>query len=112
MQPETGVDPYEFATNARTILLEDRSRWRSFGVYWPLVKALLRKRFSDAELPLGDYVDQELVSRMPKGLALPELLALAGEEFTHNATLNQNRSMVEDPEGQHVLMVDPDMGPS
>lgn len=109
-QPNEGVDPYEFASNARTILLEDRSSWRNFGQYWFLVKALLRKRFSQEELPLGPFVDESVVNRMPFDRDLPHLLALAGEEYTFNATLGAGRKTFEDSEGQSFILVDPDMG--
>lgn len=110
VQPNAGVDPQEFAANARTLLLEDRSNWRKFGCFWPLVKALLRRTYSDAELPLGTYQDESVVERMPKGLPLSDLLAMAGEEYAFNAALGAGRMENEDDSGETFLQQDPDMG--
>lgn len=110
VQPNAGLDPVDFAANARLLLIEDRQNWRRFGHYWPLVKALLRKIYPDEELPLGSYQDESVVERMPKGEALTELLAKACEEYAFNATLGAGRMETEDDEGEVFLMQDPDMG--
>lgn len=106
-----GVDPNTFAASARTLLLEDRGNWRNFGVYWFLVKALLRKRYPPQELPLGTHQDESVIERMPFATDLPHLLELAGEEYAFNATLGAGRTTYEDPDGEHFMLIDPDMGP-
>lgn len=114
MQPETnqGLDPHAFAANARTLILQQPQNYRAFGCYWFLVKALLRKVYPAAEIPLlGDYVDQSVVERMPKGLAVSELLALASEEYAANMRLGTPPNRLEDPEdGEFFVLSDPDMG--
>ncbi|HKT52847.1 MAG TPA: hypothetical protein VJP88_00230 [Caulobacteraceae bacterium] len=114
MPPETnqGLDPYAFAANARTLILEQPRNYAAFGAYWFLVKALLKKVYPSAEVPLlGDYVDQSVVDRMPKGLVLSELLELAGEEYAANMRLGTPTTRLEDPEdGEFFTLSDPDMG--
>lgn len=114
MQPNSneGLDPMAFAANARTLILQEPRNYVAWGAYWFLVKALLRKVYPPAELPmLGDYVDQSVVDRMPKGLGLPDLLELAAEEYAANRRLGTPATRLEDPEDDEFFTLsDPDMG--
>jgi hypothetical protein len=103
-------DPRTFAANARTLLLEKPQNYHAFGVFWFLVKALLKRIYPPAEMPLlGDYVDPTVVERMPKGLSLGELLSLAGEEYAANASLGTPSHSLEDPDGEVFVLFDPDV---
>lgn len=111
MQPDEGADPHAFAANARALLIENPANYRAFGVYWFLVKALLKRIYPSAEMPiLGDYVDPSVIERMPKGLTLGELLAAAGEEYGANSSLGTPADRLEDPDGEFFTLADPDMG--
>lgn len=114
MQPETThniTGPAEFAANARTLLLENPRNYLAFGVYWFLVKALLKRIYPPAELPmLGDFMDETVIERMPQGLDLADYLDLASEEYAANMRLGTPAHRLEDPEGQFFTLADPDMG--
>lgn len=108
MQPE--ADPHAFAANARALLLERPVNYRAFGVFWYLVKALLKRIYPPAEMPLlGDFVDASVVERMPKGLSLRELLAAAADEYAANAGLGTPAHRLEDPDGEFFVLLDPDL---
>lgn len=108
---EPGLDPMTFAANARTLILQNPRNYLAFGVYWFLVKALLKKVYPQAELPLlGDYVDESVIERMPKGLGLNELLELASAEYAANMGLGTPQHRLEDPDGEFFTLADPDMG--
>lgn len=105
-----GLDVHGFAANARQLILERPSNYRAFGVYWFLVKALLKKLYPPAEMPLlGDFEDQSVIDRMPKGLGLTELLSLASEEYAANMGLGTPRHRLEDPDGEFFILSDPDL---
>lgn len=111
MQLNEGLVPTEFAANARALILENPRNYLAFGVYWFLVKALLRKVYPQAEIPmLSDYVDESVVERMPKGLTLTELLERASEEYATNQRLGTPASLLEDDDGETFTLSDPDMG--
>ncbi len=59
---------------------------------------------------LGEYVDQSVIDRMPKGLGLTELLELASKEFADNLSLGTPATRLEDLEGEFFTLADPDMG--
>jgi hypothetical protein len=105
-----GVDPHVFAASARTLILENPQNYHAFGVYWFLVKALLKRIYPPAEMPLlGDYVDEAVVERMPKGLSLAELLAAASDEYAANVSLCTPSRSLEDPDGEVFTLFDPDV---
>jgi hypothetical protein len=107
-----GLDPIGFAANARTLILEQPRNYTAFGAYWFLVKALLRRVYEPAEIPLlGVYEDPSVIDRMPKGLGLADLLQLAGEEYAVNRSLGTPPDKLEDPrDGEFFTLSDPDMG--
>jgi hypothetical protein len=108
---DEGMDVQAFAASARTLILQNPRNYLGFGVMWFLVKALLRKTYEPAEIPLlGDYVDQSVIDRMPKGLSLTELLSLAAEEYSTNQRLGTPANRLEDDEGEFFTLFDPDMG--
>lgn len=110
VRPNEGVDPIAFANSVRALLDEDWRRYRNFGPYWYLVKALLKRVFDRHQMPmLGDFEDPGVIARMPAGLSMAELLGRAVEEYQTNASFNLGRSRVEDDDGEVFLLLDPDM---
>ena len=110
MQPEADrVDPETFARSVRALLNEDPRRYRNFGVYWYLVKAVL-KRFYDRQnlYLLGDYEDRAVIDRMPQHATLGEALAAAIEEYQHNVSFNLGLARIEDADGETLTLHDPD----
>jgi hypothetical protein len=108
---DEGMDVQAFAASARALILENPRNYLAFGSMWFLVKALLRKLYEPAEIPLlGDYVDQSVIDRMPKGVPLSELLERAAEEYSTNMRLGTPASLLEDDEGETFTLSDPDMG--
>lgn len=107
-----GPLPLEFAANARAVILQQPRNYTAFGAYWYLVKALLKRVYEPAEIPLlGDYEDPSVIDRMPKGLGLQALLWLASEEYADNQRLGTPPNRLEDPEdGEFFTLSDPDMG--
>lgn len=106
------IDPKTFAANTLQLLQDDPRRYHLFGVYWYLVKAVLKKFYTRDNLHLlGDNVDQDVAARMPEHATLQEALAAAIEEYRHNASFNLGRTDVEDPTGGGtVSVIDSDAG--
>jgi len=107
-----GLDPMEFAANARKLILEQPRNYTAFGAYWFLVKALLKRVYEPAEIPLlGDYEDPTVIERMPKGLPLSMLLEFAAREYADNMAFGTPADRLEDPEDDEFFTLsDPDMG--
>lgn len=111
VRPNATIEPAAFAANVRALLHEDPRRYRAFGVYWYLVKAVLKRFYDRHEMPmLGAYEDPTVIERMPPGLGLREYLELASAEYEDNARFNLDRDLVEDPHGEFFRLQDPDMG--
>ena len=106
------IDPKTFAASTLQLLQQDPRRYRLFGVYWYLVKAVLKKHYTRDNLHLlGDYVDGDVTARMPVHADLQEALAAAIAEYQANAAFNMGRSEVEDPTGGGTFtLVDTDAG--
>jgi hypothetical protein len=106
------IDPKTFAASTLQLLQDDPRRYRLFGPYWYLVKAVLKKFYTRDNLHLlGDHVDADVVARMPEHASLPEAIAAAVEVYRTNASFNLGSNQVEDPVGGGVFtLVDPDAG--
>lgn len=106
----TQPDPRVFAESVRALLSEDVRRYRNFGVFWFVVKGVLKRYFDRNEMPiLGDYVDESVMDRMPKWLDLDGLLAAAAAEYQENASFNLGRNRVSDGHGEFFSLIDPDV---
>lgn len=106
------IDPKTFAASTLQLLQQDPRRYKLFGVYWYLVKALLKRFYDRHNLHLlGDHMDQSVIERMPTHASLDEALSAAIIEYRQNATFNLGRNTVEDPVGGGVFILqDPDAG--
>jgi hypothetical protein len=92
-------------------LQQDPRRYKLFGIYWWPTKALLKRHgYGPAELyMLGPYLDQTTAALVPK-MGLEETLRTALEEYGRNATFPHPGGMVEDPDGEMVILYDEDAG--
>jgi hypothetical protein len=105
------IDTNVLAANTLQLLQADPSRYRNFGVYWYLIKAVLKKYYTQDNLfLLGDYVDKTVTDRLPAGQSLEEALNAAVVEYQHNATYNLGRATVTDPDGEEFIIMDQDAG--
>ena len=76
------IDPKTFAASTLQLLQDDPRRYRLFGAYWYLVKAVLKKFYTSDNLHLlGDHVDRDAVERMPQHTDLQSALAAAVENI-------------------------------
>jgi len=104
------INPEAFAVSVRALLDEDPRRYRNFGIWWFMIKNLLRRFYDRHEMPqLGTFVDTTVIDRMPWVQGLNEGLLLAAETYQHNATFNPCNNEQEDDEGQHFTLLDPDI---
>lgn len=101
-----------FAESTLTLLQQDPSRYRNFGVYWYLVKAVLKRFYTQHNLMLlGDNVDRAVTDRMPEFESIDDAIQAAIEEYNENATYNLGRSTVNDPVGGGTFtLIDSDAG--
>lgn len=105
------MDPKTFAASTLQLLQEDPRRYRYFGAYWYLVKAVLKRFYTRDNLHLlGDYMDQSVIDRMPLHAGLADALAGAAEEYRQNASFNLGSNLVTDAEGEAFTLVDTDAG--
>lgn len=105
------MDPKTFAASTLQLLQEDPRRYRYFGAYWYLVKAVLKRFYTADNLHLlGDYMDQSVIDRMPLHTGLAEALAAAIEEYRQNASFNLNSKVVTDERGEAFTLIDTDAG--
>lgn len=104
------IDPRLFAESTRALLTEDPRRYRNFGVYWFLVKALLKRYYDRHQMPiLGDFVDQGVVERMPPFESVLDGLQAAADEYRQNASFNLGGNRLEDPDGESFILIDTDV---
>lgn len=107
------IDAKTFAASTLQLLQDDPRRYRAFGPYWWLVKALLKRFYTrDNLMLLGDYVAADAGERMPEHADLESALAAAIEEYRQNATFNLGRDRVVDRNGEAYSLVDTDAGPA
>lgn len=105
------MDHQTFAESTLKLLQVDPSRYRNFGMYWYLVKALLKKYYTkDNFYLLGDYVDQTVTDRLPAGRSLDEALEAALSEYQWNAIYNMGRNTMTDDDGEEFILMDQDAG--
>lgn len=105
------MNPRAFAESTLQLLQQDPRRYRLFGVWWYLVKEVLKRFYTRENLHLlGDYRDPAVVERMPPVASLEEALQAAVEEYRQNAVLNMGRNEVEAPDGEVFILYDPDAG--
>ncbi len=105
------MDPKTFAASTLQLLQEDPRRYRHFGAYWYLVKAVLKRFYTRDNLHLlGDYMDQSVIDRMPLHSGLADALACAIEEYRQNASFNLDSNVVTDAEGEAFTLIDTDAG--
>jgi hypothetical protein len=89
----------------------DPARYKLFGIYWWPVKRLLKDSgYDQHQLPmLGDYQDPDTAALVP-AMPLEETLRAAFEEYRRNARFPHPDGMVEDPDGELVVIFDQDAG--
>jgi len=105
------IDPKQLAASTLQLLQDDPRRYRNYGVYWYLVKALLKHYYTrDNLFLLGDYVDPTVTARMPEHADLQEALAAAVETCRVNACYARGSAELTDPEGETFTLVDEDAG--
>lgn len=105
------IDPKQLAASTLQLLQADPSRYRNFCVYWYLIKALLKRYYTQDNLfLLGDYVDKTVTDRLPPGQSIEEALEDAVREYALNATYNLGRSTCTDPDGEEFILMDQDAG--
>ncbi|HEY0203323.1 MAG TPA: hypothetical protein VGC15_04140 [Acetobacteraceae bacterium] len=92
-------------------LQQEPQRYRLFGVYWWIVKKLLKAAGYDREqlYMLGDYEDPETAAMVPV-LPLVATLEAAFTEYGQNARFPHTGGMVENPDGELVRLFDEDAG--
>lgn len=105
-------DPKTMAASVLQLLQDDPSKYRSFGPYWPLVKALLLKHYGrDNLFLLGPSVDREAASHMPPHASLGEALAAAIQFYNgHQAYGMGGNEFTDDATGDTWRLLDPDAG--
>lgn len=105
------IDPKTFAASTLQLLQQDPRRYRNFGPYWWLVKAVLKQFYTRDNLHLlGDHMAPDAEARMPAHANLAEALEAAAEEYRQNASFNLGRNQVEDGHGEVFTLIDPDAG--
>lgn len=88
----------------------DPRRYRNFGPYWWLVKALLKRHFDRHEMPLlGDYEDPTALAKMPADQTGADALRAAMQTYALNARYNLGSNVVTDADGEAYFLLDPDM---
>lgn len=106
------IDQKTLAASVLDLLQTDPSRYVSFGPYWPLVKALLKRYYTQDNLSLlGPHVDREAAQRMPHHADLAEALEAAVEfHRNHMAYGMGSAQFVDDATGDEWTLRDPDAG--
>lgn len=105
------MDVKQFAASTLQLLQADPRNYRNFGVYWYLVKVVLKQFYTRDNLyMLGDYLDRGVIARMPDHESLIEALEAAAETYQFNATYAMGSNQVEDADGEFFTLLDPDAG--
>lgn len=101
----------QFASSTLQLLQANPSRYRCFGVYWYMVKALMKQYYTRDNLYLlGDHMDQSVIDRVPDHKNLQEALAAAIETYNENVTFGMGSAQITDPDGEVFTLSDPDDG--
>lgn len=105
------IDPKQLAESTLQLLQTDPRNYRCFGVYWYLIKALMKRYYTrDNLFLLGDYVDPTVTARMQEHADVQEALAAAVDTYRVNACYAMGSADLTDPEGETFTLVDPDAG--
>lgn len=110
--PAQPLDHAAMAASVLALLQGDPSRYRSFGPYWPLVKALLKKHYTaDNLFLLGPATCRDAAEHMPPHVSLPEALAAAVEFYRgHQAYGMGGNDFTDERTGDRWVLDDPDAG--
>lgn len=105
-------DRKTLAASVLSLLQTDPARYRSFGPYWPLVKALLLTQYTVHNLfLLGPGVDRDAASHMPEHATLDEALTAAIEFYGgHQSHGLGGNEFVDAQTGDAWVLRDPDAG--
>ena len=92
-------------------LQQDPRRYKLFGIYWWPMKAFLKAAGygPDQLYMLKDYRDAITVALVPE-MGQEETMSAAFKEYGFNARYPRAGGMVEDPDGQLVMIYDEDAG--
>lgn len=102
------INPERFARDTVQLLQTNPAAYRSFGVYWWPVKAILKHYHKRDELYLlGDHEDAAGADAVPR-VGLQEMLRLALEEHQRNMLDHLLPQWVSTPAGDPYLIQDPD----
>lgn len=105
------MDPKQMADSTLQILQADPSKYVNFGMYWYLVKAVMKRFYTKDNLYLlGEFADVDVVDRMPEHANLDEALVAAAEEYQQNAMFNLGSNVVTDADGEAFTLIDQDAG--
>lgn len=105
------IDPKQLAESTLQLLQNDPRKYRNFGVYWFLIKELLKRYYTrDNLFLLGDYRDQSVIDRMPPHQDLQEALHAAVDTYRINVAYAMGSADLTDPEGETFTLVDADAG--
>lgn len=108
------IDPKTLAASTLQLLQQDPRRYRAFGAYWWLIKALLKQFYTRDNLHLlGDYMDPQAGERMLPHESLQDALEAAVAEYQANAAFGLGTADVADHGGGgSFALVDQDAGPA
>lgn len=105
------IDPKQLAASTLQLLQADPRNYRNFGVYWFLIKEMMKRYYTrDNLFLLGDYRDQTVIDRMPEHASLQEALEAAVEMYRVNAAYGMNTNEFSDQDGETFILVDEDAG--
>jgi len=105
------IDHTAALRNVLQQLQAEPKRYKLFGIYWWPVKALLKRAGygPDQLYMLGSYQDADTAAMVPK-LGLQDTMELAFAEYGDNAAFPHSDGMVENTDGEMVLVIDEDAG--
>lgn len=105
------INPKQMADSTLQLLQADPSKYRNFGVYWYLIKTLMKNYYTvDNLYLLGDFMDESVIERMPEFDTLDDALVAAAEEYKQNAAFGMGSNVVEDADGEAFTLIDQDAG--
>lgn len=105
------ISPKVFADSALQLLQADPANYRNYGMYWFLVKRVIKQFHTRDNLYLlGDYEDASVNERIPAFDNLGEALQAAAEEYRYNVTFNNKSPHQEDDQGDPFVLFDSDAG--
>ena len=104
------LEKEELAKNVLQILQTKPEKYKTFGVYWWFIKAIVKEYYNQDNLyMLGDYVDSDMVEELAQ-ISEEELFQLAIEEHQQNAAYGLGSDQVYTPEGEVYFIYDEDAG--